>query len=59
MCVRVRAYVRVWVAGSVGMVMRVRACICIVLLIQHATRMRHTVTSFVASGSTRVFDIIS
>jgi hypothetical protein len=43
------------VSGSVGVCMRMR----IVLLIQHATCMRYTVMSFVASGSTIFFGIIS
>ena len=38
--------------------MCVRECVHVVLLIQHATRVRHTVTSFVASGCTIFFDII-
>ena len=41
------------------------ACVCacmralVVLLAQHATRIRHIVSSFVASGFTKIFDIIS
>ena len=36
------------------------ACVCVrvALLIQHATRMRYIVFSFVASGSTKSFDTI-
>jgi hypothetical protein len=33
------------------------ACVSIVVLVQHSTRMRHIVTSFVPSGFTRFFDI--
>ena len=38
--------------------MLVSACVCVVLLIQHAIHMRLAVT-FVASGCTEFFDIIS
>jgi putative effector of murein hydrolase LrgA (UPF0299 family) len=48
-CVRVRAYVRVCAREGWS----------VVLLIKLATRMRHIVTSFVASGSTKFLGIIS
>jgi hypothetical protein len=34
-------------------------CVRVVLLIEHAQRMRHTVASFAVSGSTIFFDITS
>jgi hypothetical protein len=42
-CVCVLAFVRASVCGCLGL------CVCVAMLIQHATRMRHVVTSFVAS----------
>jgi hypothetical protein len=47
-CIRVRAWARPRV--SVGAQALRRACACVALLIQHATRMRHTVRGL--SGST-------
>ena len=57
LCVRarVRAYMRacVWVRGHVGV-----ACARVVILIQHATRMRPVVI-YGLSDSTILFDIVS
>jgi hypothetical protein len=39
LCVRVRVYLSAWACAC--------ACVYVALLIQHATRMRHVVTSFV------------
>ena len=63
-CVRVRGggvNACVCVRVCVCMDARARACACarVAVLIQHATRMRHIVFSFVASGSTIFFDVIS
>jgi hypothetical protein len=53
MYVRLRAYVRL--PGRVGVCMRVLAY----SLIQHATRMRHIVTSFVATLAAPHFSALS
>ena len=48
-CVRKRAFMRI--PGSLGVCMGVR----VALLIQHSTRMRHIVASFVAPQAPQVF----
>ena len=58
-CVCARSCVRVCVCACECPGSYASACVRVASLIQHATRMRHIVTSFVASGSTIFFDIIS
>jgi hypothetical protein len=64
-CVCVRACVRAcvggWVDGWMGACWGACSCAfaCVDLLIQHATRMRHIVLSFVVSDSSILFNIIS
>ena len=52
-CMRVCA----WMTGRLGLCMRARARVA--LFIQHATRMRHIVTSFVAPRSPLYFSTLS
>jgi hypothetical protein len=47
-CAHVCAHVRVCVGARERERVNARECVRVVLLIQHATHMRHTVTSFVA-----------
>ena len=54
-CVCIRAPAYVWVPELVGVCMCVRAC----SIAKHATRMRHFMTSFVASWSPPYFSTIS
>ena len=53
-CAPVHSYVFVYVCP--GAWVYAWANLRVVLLIQHATRMRHTVTSFVASGFNKCFE---
>ena len=53
-CLCVRELASVWAPGGVGVFMRVRAG----LVIQHATRMRHIVTSFMAPHARPHFSIL-